>query len=264
MFGLLVLVGLFIALTPGVLFRLKGSKKVSAAMHALLFGVVVYVVSMYGVSIEGFQSSMPACGGTSTFMNGMCVFTVPASCGIGTLDSGGNCLLNGRVFSMSICPRDMQKQGNVCTGSRPPVCLAGFYLTSDGMCKSNNQTATLSSSAARGLAAGSDVFCNEDVNRVWKVASVNPNKTLSVSFPGQQGPPLTMPSGNCSLVSNYIGKEVKCATSNAKLYVKNVKPDAQFEVYAQATPNNIQAMPVGSCRLVPTVFGAVTSAITGK
>jgi hypothetical protein len=262
MFGLLVLVGLFVALTPGVLFRLKGSKKMSAAMHAVLFGVVVYLVSMYGpsygISYEGFQSPMPACQGTSSFVNGMCVATTPAMCTSGTLGPGGKCYLSGRVVGMPVCPPNMQKQGGVCVISKTAVCPGGTNLTSDGMCKTNSQNATSSSSAAPGVAAGSEVFCNEDVNRVWKVASVNPNKTLSVSFPGQQGPPAVMPSGNCSLVSNYIGKEVRCATSNAKLYVKRVRPDAQFEVYAQATPNNIQAMPVGACRLVPTLLGAIT------
>ena len=58
MFGLLVLVGLFVALTPGILFKLKGSKNVSAAMHAVLFGLVVYVVSVYFVSIDGFTSML--------------------------------------------------------------------------------------------------------------------------------------------------------------------------------------------------------------
>ena len=262
MFGLLVLVGLFVALTPGILFRLKGSKKMSAAMHAVLFGIVVYVVSMYGpsygISYEGFQSGTPACQGTSSFVNGMCVATTPAMCTSGTLGPGGKCYLSGRVVGMPVCPPNMQTQGGVCVISKTAVCPGGTNLTSDGMCKTNSQNATSSSSAAPGIAAGTNVFCNGDSNRVLTVASVNPNKTLSVSFPGQQGPPFAMPSGNCVTLSSYIGKEVKCGNSNVKLYVKNVRPNAEFEVYAQATPNNIQAMPPGACQLVPTLFGAIT------
>jgi hypothetical protein len=128
------------------------------------------------------------------------------------------------------------------------------------MCKSNSQTATSSSSAAPGVAAGTNVFCNGDLNQVFTVASVNPNKTLSVRVPGQQGPPFMMQSDRCVTLSSYIGKEVKCATitENLKLYVKNVRADAHFEVYAQETPNKIEAMPPGACRLVPTLLGAIT------
>ena len=58
-----LLIGLFVALTPGILFRLpnKGSKFLVAATHALLFAVVVYLLRKY--QYEGFQDKampMPA------------------------------------------------------------------------------------------------------------------------------------------------------------------------------------------------------------
>jgi len=56
-----LLIGLFVALTPGILFRLpnKGSKFLVAATHALVFAVVVYLLRKY--QYEGFQNtpSMP-------------------------------------------------------------------------------------------------------------------------------------------------------------------------------------------------------------
>ena len=52
MFGFLVLIALFVAFTPGILFKLKGSKMVVAAMHAVLFGLVVCLLRG---SVEGFQ-----------------------------------------------------------------------------------------------------------------------------------------------------------------------------------------------------------------
>jgi len=49
------LIGLFVALTPGILVTLpkKGSKVAVAATHALLFAVVVYLLRKY--QYEGFQ-----------------------------------------------------------------------------------------------------------------------------------------------------------------------------------------------------------------
>lgn len=58
-----LLIGLFVALTPGILVTLpnKGSKVAVAATHALLFAVVVYLLRKY--QYEGFQDKampMPA------------------------------------------------------------------------------------------------------------------------------------------------------------------------------------------------------------
>jgi len=58
-----LLIGLFVALTPGILVTLpnKGSKVAVAATHALLFAVVVYLLRKY--QYEGFQDTampMPA------------------------------------------------------------------------------------------------------------------------------------------------------------------------------------------------------------
>jgi hypothetical protein len=81
MFGLLVLVGLFVALTPGILFRLKGSKNVSAAMHAVLFGLVSYVVSVYFMSYDGFQTGpTPICPGGGVFVTGTKQCSIPIQC----------------------------------------------------------------------------------------------------------------------------------------------------------------------------------------
>lgn len=56
-----LLIGLFVALTPGILVTLpkKGSKVAVAATHALLFAVIVYLLRKY--QYEGFQNtpSMP-------------------------------------------------------------------------------------------------------------------------------------------------------------------------------------------------------------
>ena len=54
-----LLIGLFVALTPGILFRLpnKGSKVAVAATHALVFAVVVYLLRKY--QYEGFQNAPP-------------------------------------------------------------------------------------------------------------------------------------------------------------------------------------------------------------
>ena len=53
------LIGLFVALTPGILVTLpkKGSKVAVAATHALLFAVVVYLLRKY--QYEGFQNTPP-------------------------------------------------------------------------------------------------------------------------------------------------------------------------------------------------------------
>ena len=195
MFGLLVLVGLFVALTPGILFKLKGSKMAVAAMHAVLFGVVLYVVSMYGpsygVSLEGFQNS-------------------------------------------------------------------GVYTPAPA--------SRAAPSAAPGLTAKSLVFCNKQLNQVFEVISVNPNRTLTVTDATyRQKGTGTMQTANCELITNYIGKEVNCNRSTGtNVIVKNVRRDAYFEVYAKKTPNNVQAIPPGTCVIVPTIVGTITSAITGK
>jgi hypothetical protein len=275
MFGLLVLVGLFVALTPGVLFRLKGSKKGSAAMHAVLFGVVVYVVSMYGpsygVSIEGFQSSMPACQGTSSFLNGSCVATTPAMCTSGTLGSGGKCLQNGKIVGMPVCPPNMQKQGGVCVATVPAVCPGGTKLTKDGMCQPIQPSSSGPAMAAPALASGMNVFCGGNINKVFRVGITYPDKQTGkmrmkvFDATGKDQNAAQMDMDQCSAISTYFGKDVYCnGNNNLTLTVKNVRPDAAMEVFSKKTPYNVQAMPPGACVLKPTVVGAVASVVTGK
>jgi len=213
MFGLLVLVGLFVALTPGILFRLKGSKKVSAAMHAVLFGVVVYVVSMYGVSLEGFQNS-PACGGTSTFANGMCMATTPARCLSGTLKPNTNvCFQNGKSVGPPICPPNMQgPRSGVCTAAIPAVCGGGLTLTSNGMCKAmpTNNLGARPGPAQGGMVPGGLVplggifgstvftpgqmiYCNKQPVPL-KVISMPTTSTVKLGIPGEP----TIPASLCT------------------------------------------------------------------
>ena len=61
------LIGLFVALTPGILVTLpnKGSKVAVAATHALLFAVVVYLLRKY--QYEGFQGLLPGLPGLPNF-----------------------------------------------------------------------------------------------------------------------------------------------------------------------------------------------------
>lgn len=260
MFGLLVLVGLFVALTPGILFRLKGSKKVSAAMHAVLFAVVLYVVCMYGpsygVRIEGFQNS--GCPGGTTFdsISNKCKGFILASCNNGTLSAtnGKKCIKSGQVVGDSYCPSYADKPTPDNSGN----CVV--YTPAPA------PSAAASSSAAPGIAAKSLVFCNKQLNQVFEVISVNPNKTLTVTdATAQQKGTGTMQTANCELITNYIGKEVNCNRSTGtNVIVKNVRRDAYFEVYAKKTPNNVQAIPPGTCVIVPTIVGTITSAITGK
>jgi len=156
MFGLLVLVGLFVALTPGVLFRLKGSKKMSAAMHAVLFGVVVYLVSMYGpgygLSFEGFQAGPSPCPGGTTFSNGKCL--LKGSCVTGGTLVGGNCVLrpptcatgtlvDGQCINKPICPT-FAKSGPDADGNCniPLGCPQGFRL-SGTTCLPNSGNTTM-------------------------------------------------------------------------------------------------------------------------
>jgi len=55
----ILLVLLFVVLTPGILVKLptKGSKFLVAATHAVLFAVAVYILRQY--QYEGFQNSGP-------------------------------------------------------------------------------------------------------------------------------------------------------------------------------------------------------------
>jgi hypothetical protein len=147
MFGLLVLVGLFVALTPGVLFRLKGSKKMSAAMHAVLFGVVVYVVSTYFISFEGFQAGPSPCPPGSTVSLGLlsrvCIIdekpamvvrsnaTGKESCSKGTIFRNGSCYgCNSPYIAISGSVINEVK----CRHSVPLKCPEPYALSLGGNC----------------------------------------------------------------------------------------------------------------------------------
>ena len=118
MFGYLLLVALFVALTPGILFKLKGSKMDVAAMHAVLFGVVVYLVSAYFTSYEGFQyhelhsvSGPPPCPVGSEFKAG--TDTTPPTC-TSTIDAARS--------PEPTCPAGSEfKAGTLTT---PPTCTS--------------------------------------------------------------------------------------------------------------------------------------------
>jgi len=164
MFGLLVLVGLFVALTPGILFRLKGSKKVSAAAHAVLFGVVLYVVSMYGpsygLSIEGFQheddgprSCPPGSDGPDD--NGNCISRVPAECTSGTL-SGKNCITSTPVT----CPDGtLPDKNGKCKNVFPAFCPSGYTMFRN-LC-------------LPGMVVGARVYCNKDTKILYKIGKID-------------------------------------------------------------------------------------------
>ena len=106
----LVLVVLFIALTPGILFKMKGSKMVSAGIHAALFGVVVYVVSVYFMSYDGFRSMAPRdkrpepiCPNDGHYNRNQ-----------------KHCLTSG------ICPDGYMGTGKVCSKRVEPQCPEGY------------------------------------------------------------------------------------------------------------------------------------------
>jgi hypothetical protein len=132
MFGLLVLVGLFVALTPGVLFRLKGSKKMSAAMHAVLFGVVAYIVSNYLISYEGFQpppTGSPCPAGTS-YLAKLKQCEGEGTCPDGYEKNGRSC----ELYVQPQCPEGSQLDGERCKTTVSPICPSGFTLAS-GSCR---------------------------------------------------------------------------------------------------------------------------------
>lgn len=122
MFSLLVLVGLFVALTPGILFRLKGTKMVSAAMHAVLFAFVLYeLVSTFGfeydVSYEGFQTDPPPiCPNGISYDNGLCKTRIVCP--------------SGHKFSVAADKCIKAPNG----GPQKASCPANTILHDNGMC----------------------------------------------------------------------------------------------------------------------------------
>jgi hypothetical protein len=141
MFGLLVLVGLFIALTPGVLFRLKGSKMGSAAMHAVLFGVVVYLVSMYGpsygISYEGFLAGTePICPPESTYTRGLCRAQMICPRGTTKVDHQETiiCIDPKRKSSKPTCPKGTVLSNNICRPIVVGKCPPELNGPEDGEC----------------------------------------------------------------------------------------------------------------------------------
>ena len=49
----IIMVAVFVILTPGVFFRVPGSKYVSALVHGALFAFVWYLISMFHPVLEG-------------------------------------------------------------------------------------------------------------------------------------------------------------------------------------------------------------------
>jgi len=162
MFGLLLLVGLFVALTPGILFKLKGPKMVVATAHALLFGIVAYVVSVYFMSYDGFQTGpTPICPSGTTFSSYTKLCTSPVvcpsehtysqqtgrcikssgpkqkpSCPAGFIQDSGMCF----EFIEANCPGGGRTDGDSCV-IEPTSCPEPYVLTR-GDCIAPTQTTT--------------------------------------------------------------------------------------------------------------------------
>lgn len=150
----LLLVVLFVALTPGVLFRLKGSKMMVATMHAVLFGLAVY---LWG-SMEGFvvnPASRPdaTCPTGSTLTqvgnsDAKCIRTtqptitnaIPASLGYRCTTGKKTKDVNGAVICAT-CPTGAKYASNVikdnrrrnitaytCNVSTTPICPTGHKV----------------------------------------------------------------------------------------------------------------------------------------
>ena len=140
MFGLLVLVGLFVALTPGILFKLKGSKMVSAAMHAVLFAIAAYLVSNYVIRYEGFQTGpSPICpaGGMFLASTKQCSMAVQCPDGYQQVASENGSVSCSKTAT-PVCPDPYTFSGTGCT-STPTSCAAPYVLT-NGECIAPAQT----------------------------------------------------------------------------------------------------------------------------
>jgi hypothetical protein len=142
MFDLLILAGLFVALTPGILFKLKGPKMVVATAHALLFGIVAYVVSVYFMSYDGFQSGpTPTCPGGGVFVTGTKQCSIPIICPDGfqqIVSENGTVSCSMSQTTSPKCPDSYSFNGKECT-STPTSCPAPYVLT-NGDCIAPTQT----------------------------------------------------------------------------------------------------------------------------
>jgi hypothetical protein len=185
MFGLLVLVGLFVALTPGVLFRLKGSKKMSAAMHAVLFGVVVYVVSTYFMSYDGFQDAPSPCRDPYELVGNRCVSGEPVERTSYDVLANGKCksskhkLNNGKCFH---CPTGYSTiSGGMCQNIRVPQCPSSYDM------EMVNGTLTCVTAVLNGpivnkngetIEVGSRVKCGNFIKTSYTVTGTNPKRKV--------------------------------------------------------------------------------------
>ena len=139
MFGLLVLVVLFIAFTPGILFRLKGSKMMAAAMHAALFGLAAYL--LWG-SVEGFvpnpaSNPKPTCPTGSTLISGN-IFN-DSKCRTPTQPTITNAVKNGRVYE---CPTG-KKTRDINDNIICATCPTGATYSSKTEKNSKNRNMTV-------------------------------------------------------------------------------------------------------------------------
>ncbi len=108
----------------------------SAAMHAVLFGVAVYLVSMYGpgygVSYEGFQSNPSPCPGGTKYIRKTQQCITSSTCPAGYGKDGSLCILS--VEPIITCPDGSELEDGRCKSTASPLCSSNFNLTSDGSC----------------------------------------------------------------------------------------------------------------------------------
>jgi len=128
----LVLVGLFVALTPGILFKLKGTKMVAAAAHAALFGVVVYVVSSYFISYDGFQAGpQPICPSGTTYSDGLCRSSVVCPSGYTYARASGRCIKSAGPTQKPACPANTIMDNELCYEYMEVNCPSGGRTDGD-------------------------------------------------------------------------------------------------------------------------------------
>ena len=289
MFGLLVLVGLFVALTPGVFFRLKGSKKVSAAMHAVLFGVVVYVVSMFGVSIEGFQAGTdPICPPGSSYTDGLCRAKMTCPAGTKFDEETMNCIDIKRKPSMPTCPKGNVLSNNSCrefvVGSCPPglngpedgqcmadpSCPGGSILTNKGRCetpfkpvvKPIDKPVKPVKPAQPGTPViygdSGDVPMADDYIRP-KIQPTQPAFAPKIQ-PTQPG--LAMAVLGADGLKITVGSVIACASSPGSFTVRNVFQRNDV-FYVEGSPNG--PIPAPTCKTAPNTgpSGGILGGIAG-
>jgi len=186
----LFLVVLFIALTPGVLFRLKGSKITVVVMHAVLFGLAAYLwESMEGFVVNPASRPDATCptGSTLTqvgYSDAKCVSTTEPtitnaisryygySCSTGKLTKDVNgtnvCATcpSGATYSSRYVKdnRNRNITAYTCNVSTTPICASG-YKVSGKKCipAAPSLTPAVDKNGTR-IYVGATVLCNDPVD----------------------------------------------------------------------------------------------------